>query len=268
MPELPEVEVVRAQLLRCWLRRTITQVWVGAPSYYFLTQPEDLKKKLEKRRIDDLTRHGKYLSCVFDNGGTLLFHLGMTGQVTMSFPKRDPHVHMQWRLNDGGVVTFRDVRKFGKVEWLPKGCSSPRQEKLGPDALVIDLPTFESGLSGRKIPIKQALLDQGILAGVGNIYADEALFRAKLHPLTPALTLTRGQLKKLLLEVQKLLRESIANGGSTLNDYIHPDGELGGFQNFHHVYGKAGERCPRCKATIERVTVGGRGTHFCPRCQR
>lgn len=268
MPELPEVEVVRRQLAKKWLRRTIEKVWVGKASYFFLTPPERLKRSLERRKIVALTRHGKYLSCLFDDGGTLLFHLGMTGQVTMAETPRDAHVHMQWTLSDGGVATFRDVRKFGKVEWLPSGAVSSRQEKLGPDALVIELAAFEGALKKRKAPIKQSLLDQGVLAGVGNIYADEALFRARVHPLTPSATLTPTQTKKLLKEIQDLLNESISRGGSTINDYIHPDGELGGFQNFHKVYGKDGERCPRCRGTIERIVLGGRGTHYCAGCQR
>ncbi len=268
MPELPEVEVVGRALRRAWVGRTIERVWVGPPSYFFSTPPGTLRKRLVGARVTDLSRHGKYLFATLSDESRLLLHLGMTGQLTMSAVPKDNHVHLVVHFDDGGVATFRDVRKFGKIEWLAPNTTSRREQVLGPDALGIDLPTFRGGLAKRRAPLKSLLLDQSVLAGVGNIYADEALFRAKLSPLRPGSDLRPAEAARLLECVRGILEESIASGGSTINDYLKADGELGGFQDFHRVYGKTGEPCPKCRTPIARVVLGGRSTHFCPKCQK
>lgn len=268
MPELPEVEVTRTQIARVLVGRRIESVWVGKPSYFFVTPPARLKRVLLGRVVQSLGRTGKYLHAELDDASLLVVHLGMTGQWSASGLSRTDHIQFRLGLDSGAELVFRDVRKFGKVEWVCPGGSCARLERLGPDALAIELDAFHERLQSRAIPIKSALLDQGILAGVGNIYADEALYQARLAPTRPARDLTRVEAAALLRAIRAILRASIRGGGSTINDYLKPDGELGGFQNWHKVYGKGGAPCPRCKAPIGRVVLGGRSTHFCAYCQR
>jgi formamidopyrimidine-DNA glycosylase len=267
MPELPEVEVTRRQVTRIARGTQIIAVWTSSPSYFFVTPPARLRQKLEGKSIDEIDRHGKYILLSLDDGSRLLLHLGMTGQLISEHREQD-HVHLRLQFANGHTLTFRDIRKFGKVEWIAAGKSSTRLDKLGPDALLIALEDFRTRLARRKIAIKQALLDQSILAGVGNIYADEALFSAKISPLRASHELLPKEVNRLLSEVQKVLRTSIQHGGSTINDYMKPDGELGGFQDWHRVYGRTGEPCPRCRSPISRTVLGGRSTHYCLRCQK
>lgn len=267
MPELPEVEVTRRELQAPWEGQKIRRVWTAPNNYFFLTSPRTLRARLEGRRTLGLERHGKYILAKLDDGSRLLCHLGMTGRITAEPIAQDPHVHLVLELGRGRI-TFRDVRKFGKVEWIANGASSPRLEKLGPDALAISPAVFHAALATRRAPIKASLLSQEVLAGVGNIYADEALFSAKIAPTRTSASLTPAESKRLLGIVQRLLERAIASGGSSINDYLKPSGELGGFQDFHRVYGKAGEACPRCGTVIARLVLAGRGTHHCPSCQR
>lgn len=267
MPELPEVEVVRRQLERVWVGRRIENVWAAKPSYFFVTSPRTLVANLTGKRTVALVRHGKYILAELDDSSRLLCHLGMTGQMTTRAIEHDSHVHLTLGLSGQKTVSFRDVRKFGKVEWIAPGHSSPRLDKLGPDALDATRAQLEDGFRARRVAVKSALLDQKVLAGVGNIYADEALFAARISPLRPASSLSADELTRLARQVRRILKTSVERGGSTINDYIQPDGELGGYQNWHRVYGKTGEPCPRCKAPLVRVVVGGRSSHFCPKCQ-
>jgi len=268
VPELPEVEVTRRELLPAWEGQRITGVWARQSNYFFLTPPRVLKQRLTGKKTLGLRRHGKYILAALDDGSQLLCHLGMTGRITAEPIAKDEHVHLVLELPKGKAITFRDVRKFGKVEWIAEGASSPRLDKLGPDALTIRPAEFLAALAARRAPIKTTLLSQDVLAGVGNIYADEALFAARIGPLRPAASLSSVEAKRLLGVVQRLLERAIESGGSTINDYLKPSGELGGFQDFHKVYGKTGERCPRCKGEIVRVVLGGRATHHCAHCQR
>lgn len=268
MPELPEVETVRRGLAPVLVGACIEQIYTARNSYFFVTPPKTLKARLLGRGVRDLLRHGKYLVALLDDDSKLLLHLGMTGQFVAKQLPRDEHVHIELSLSNQRHITFRDVRKFGKVEWIPKGKDSKRLTKLGPDALVTNTAWLLSKLKERKIPIKTALLDQSIWAGVGNIYADEGLYRSRVNPNRPSSSLSRAQVNALRTHIQKLLEQAIIAGGSTINDYLMPDGQLGGFQNFHHVYGKTGAPCPKCGELIQRITLGGRGTHFCARCQK
>ncbi|HXS15834.1 MAG TPA: bifunctional DNA-formamidopyrimidine glycosylase/DNA-(apurinic or apyrimidinic site) lyase [Polyangiaceae bacterium] len=268
MPELPEVETVRRQLEPVLLGARIEDVTTSRPNYFFVTPPRTLRARLLGRVVQQLTRHGKYLIAHLDNDTRLLMHLGMTGQFVAKALPKDEHVHMVVHLSKQRCLTLRDVRKFGKVEWIAAGCESERLAKLGPDALSTDPVELMGRLKTRKVAIKTALLDQNIWAGVGNIYADEGLYRARISPLKPASTLRRNQVVTLVTEIQALLGQAIAQGGSTINDYLKPDGELGGFQDFHQVYGKTGLPCPNCGSLIARVVLGGRSTHYCARCQK
>ncbi|MBW2713671.1 MAG: DNA-formamidopyrimidine glycosylase, partial [Deltaproteobacteria bacterium] len=178
------------------------------------------------------------------------------------------HTHLQFEFADGGPrVFFRDVRKFGKVAWFPPGEKDPRLAKLGPDALEITGDQLAKALVGRKLAIKSLLLNQSVLAGVGNIYADEALFHAGIDPRRSGSDLSPRECKALIKAVKRVLRRSIETGGSSISDYINPDGADGQFQDERCVYGLTGQPCSTCQSPIKRVRQGQRSTHFCPTCQ-
>jgi formamidopyrimidine-DNA glycosylase len=288
MPELPEVEVTRLHLAPAWEGTRVLEVLTGPPSYFFLTEPRELARRLRRRVTRTLHRHGKYLLAELDDGSRLLCHLGMTGQLFTAPRARgeelkatDPHVHLVLVLQGGqartsgsrtsgsreSAVVFRDPRKFGKVQWLEPGATSTRLDKMGPDALAIDARALHVALAQRSIPIKTALLDQGILAGVGNIYADEALFLARLHPTRPASSLGLEECQRLVTCLRRVLRAAIRAGGSTISDFLGADGAPGRYQQNHRVYGREQSPCPRCGAPVSRIVLGQRSAHFCPECQ-
>jgi formamidopyrimidine-DNA glycosylase len=291
MPELPEVEVTRRRLAPQLVGRTIAAVRCTGASYFFLTPPAELRRRLAGRAVTGLGRAGKYLLANLDDGSRLLLHLGMTGQLFVQGSasprlmsrtaraaltperqrafKQDRHTHLCLTFSDGGPeVWFRDVRKFGKVRWLAPGATDPRLGKLGRDALKADGATLWRASRGRKVAAKSLLLDQAVLAGVGNIYADEALFGARVHPGRPAARLTRRECDALAAALRKVLKRSIATGGSSISDYVGPGGEDGAYQDERKVYGRAGEPCPVCSTVIKRVVIGQRGSHYCAKCQR
>lgn len=271
MPELPEVEIVRRKLRPLLVGRTIRKLTTGKPSYFFLTPPKLLEQKLTGRSFVSLERHGKYLIAKLDDTSQILWHLGMTGQLLTRERKGplDVHVHLRFEFSDRGPeLLFRDVRKFGKVRWLRPGTEEPRLKKLGVDALEITGQQLFEKIRKRAAPVKTVLLDQGVLAGVGNIYADEALFVSKIRPLTAARELGKAQVDLLARNIRSILNRSIELGGSSISDYLHPDGQSGGFQQTFLVYGREGEPCTKCKQLIVRDVLGQRSTHYCPRCQR
>jgi formamidopyrimidine-DNA glycosylase len=289
MPELPEVEVTRRRIAKLLVGRKIARVITTKPSYFFLTSPGRLQRELAGRTVAKLDRHGKYLLARLDSGATLLLHLGMTGQLFGEGAKSlrllradrrsaatenprgfspDEHTHLQLEFSDRGArVFFRDVRKFGKVLLVALGKSDPRLEKLGIDALDAKGDHLFEAASVRKIPIKTLLLDQAVIAGIGNIYADEALFLARVNPLRGANRVSRDECKAIVAAAQKVMKRSIQTGGSSISDYVNPDGSDGGYQNERRVYGREGEPCPRCRTPIQRVVIAARSSHFCPSCQ-
>lgn len=267
MPELPEVEVTRRQLEPLLVGRTIARVRTGSPSYFFLTPPGRLRRRLVGRRVLALDRVGKYLLASLDDGARLLMHLGMTGQIGDA--PDDAHTHLVLGFADGGAeVRFHDVRKFGKVELLEPGAGSPRVDRLGPDALGITPALLVAASRRRRSAIKTLLLDQAVVAGVGNIYADEALFVACVRPTRRAGGVSREECRRLAYALRRILRQGIRAGGSTISDYRRPDGRPGEYQERHRVYGRTGEPCRRCRTPIRRRVIGQRSSHFCPRCQR
>jgi len=267
MPELPEVEVTRRQLGPLLVGRTIASVRTGRPSYFFLTPPGRLARRLTGRRVLALDRVGKYLLARLDDGARLLMHLGMTGQIGDA--PDDAHTHLRLDFADGGrPVRFHDVRKFGKVQLLEPGERSARVDRLGPDALGVTAHRLFAATRARRAAIKAVLLDQAVVAGVGNIYADEALFAAGIRPARRAASVTREECRRLANAVRRILRQGIRAGGSTISDYRSPDGRPGGYQERHRVYGRTGEPCRRCRTPIRRRVIGQRSSHFCPRCQR
>jgi formamidopyrimidine-DNA glycosylase len=297
MPELPEVEVTRRQLVPQLVGSTITAVHTTAPSYFFLTAPSVLRRELKGRRVTALDRHGKYLLAALDDGRRLLLHLGMTGQLFFAganslrllsstagsslVPEAQPdfapdaHTHLRLELarrerpeQAHPALYFRDARKFGKVELLARGARSERIDKLGIDALAADGSVLFDAARKRKAAIKSVLLDQSVLAGVGNIYADEALFIAGIKPTRAAYRLSRGDCQALVTAAQQVMLRSIETGGSSISDFVRPDGSDGGYQDERKVYAREGERCSRCGAIIRRKVIGQRSSFYCLRCQR
>ncbi len=291
MPELPEVEVTRRQLERLLVGREVLEVRTTGASSFFLTAPVVLRRRLRSRRVLGLERAGKYLLARLDDGGRLLLHLGMTGQLfgagatsvrllsatarSALAPERqrgfrpDRHTHLRLCFKDGGPdVFFRDVRKFGRVQLLAPGEGCLRLDRLGKDATGASGKQLYLATRGRRAAIKTLLLDQSVLAGVGNIYADEALFLAGIRPTRRAGRLSREECRTLAAAVRRVLRRAIATGGSSISDYVRPDGSDGAYQDERRVYGRTGEPCFRCQTPIRRLVLGARSAHFCPRCQR
>jgi formamidopyrimidine-DNA glycosylase len=233
-----------------------------------------LRRRLRGRRFDGLERLGKYLVATLDDGQRLLLHLGMTGQLLVSAPapaagRPDRHTHLRLGFDDHGPdVLFRDVRKFGKVQLLARGEACRRLDRLGVDALAATVDDLLCRARSRRTPIKSLLLDQSVIAGVGNIYADEALFLAGLRPSRRASRLTRQQAERLVESLEAVLRQALELGGSSFSDYIHPDGDAGSYQEEHRVYGRRGEPCSACGTPIRRTRIAQRSSHFCPSCQR
>ena len=291
MPELPEVEVTCRKITPLLVGRTVSGVHTTADSYFFLTSPSELKRRLKTRTVSALLRYGKYLVAELDDGSKLLLHLGMTGQLFVQGStslrllsstsratlkpedqtafKPDSHTHLRLAFSDGGPeVWFRDVRKFGKVKWIAPGKSDVRLDKLGPDALQATGDILWQASRKRATAAKNLLLDQSVLAGVGNIYADEALFLSGVRPTRKAGKLTRRECDALAANIRKVMQRSIDTGGSSISDYISPDGEDGAYQDERMVYARKDEPCKVCGTPVKKITVGQRGTHYCPRCQR
>lgn len=291
MPELPEVEVTRARIAPVLVGRRIAHVHTTKRSYFFLTPPERLRAGLAGRRVVDLERVGKYLVAPLDDGQRLVLHLGMTGQLfaegatsvrLLSAAARaslapesqrafapDAHTHLRIDFEDGGAgVVFRDVRKFGKVLLLAAGEKTVRLERLGVDALRVTGADLAAAARTRRAAVKTLLLDQSVVAGAGNIYADEALFLSGIRPARGAHRVTRRQYEALAGALRRVLLRSIETGGSSISDYVAPDGSDGAYQDERRVYAREGEPCGACGSLIRRLVIGQRSAHFCPRCQR
>jgi formamidopyrimidine-DNA glycosylase len=274
VPELPEVETIRTRLEPGLVGRTFERVVITDPRLTRPEPPEVVAAELEGERVQAIGRRGKYLIVEFESGRHLLIHLRMTGNVlhpARSAPDADPHRRAVVRLDDGSDVTYRDVRRFGTWELLEPGELDEyfAARRLGGEPLDRGFTTKALGraFAGRRAPVKAALLDQRAAAGVGNIYADEALWRARIHPLRPAGSLSPEEVAALRKAVREALRTGIARQGATLRDYRRPDGGRGSMQDRFCVYGRAGEPCLRCGTPIEKIRAGGRGTWFCPHCQ-
>lgn len=267
MPELPEVETIRAQLASRLEGRTFVHVEILDPR---LTRPYDLfevAEELEGDTVVSVERRGKYLLVRLESGLGLLVHLRMTGSFGFSPVS---HERAVLELDDGSRLGYRDVRRFGTWLVLEADDLEPYlAAKNGPEPLG---PRFTSAwlaeqLARRQAPVKAVLLDQRVVAGLGNIYADETLWRARLSPLRPAKALTPEEVARLHRAIRASLRAGIERQGSTLRDYAAPDGSSGSMQEEFRVYGRDGLPCPRCGTPIAKARVGGRGTWFCPRCQ-
>jgi formamidopyrimidine-DNA glycosylase len=270
MPELPEVQTVVA-FLDARLRGAVVESVRLARRDIVKGSPRSLQRALMSKTLRRVRRHGKRIICELTPDTELNFHLGMTGNllvVSRDEPLLD-HTHLRIQfVGQSHELRFRDPRRFGGV-WLGNGRSRHGgrfSHAQGPDALDVRLPEFRRIVERRR-QIKALLLDQQVIAGLGNIYCDESLFRARLHPLTPASDLDRAEVATLHRSIRSVLKQAIAAGGSSLRDYRNADGEPGWFRVRHRVYDREGEPCRRCRTPIERVVVASRSSWFCPRCQ-
>ena len=289
MPELPEVETIARGLASRVTGDVIESVWLGSKPEPLKSTASEIVATLESKRIGAVHRVGKHIVFDLENGrrasslvkrksrqksskasrppsntAQWIVHLGMTGRMLVCGPDQalEKHTHAVAKLASGRELRFVDPRRFGRLS-VAHGFEAP-----GSEPLEVELDAFIRLFHGRKTPIKSALLNQKLLRGVGNIYADESLFRSGVRPRRRAASLTRKELVLLYAAVQEVLKEAIALGGSSVSDYVGADGEEGFFQLQHRVYGREGEPCLVCKTPIKRVVIAGRSSHYCPNCQK
>jgi formamidopyrimidine-DNA glycosylase len=281
MPELPEVETVARGLRQTVLGRRILSVTLGKTD--FIDDPAALEQHLPGRQIEAVERYGKFMllrlssvagaSIASANGdaapASLLVHLGMTGQLAPA-PAGQPlqkHTHVCLLLDDGRELRYTDARRFGRIAYLDKAMLSGELTGFGADPLEVSKEEFADRICGRRARIKALLLDQSVLRGVGNIYADESLWRARIHPARIGATLSRKEAETLRRGLQEILQKAITLRGSSISDFLDAEGEPGEYQRHHRAYGREGETCCRCKTPVRRGIVAGRSSYFCPRCQ-
>ena len=280
MPELPEVETVRLGLAGALEGERLVRVEARRPDLRF-PLPQGFERALSGRKVTAVERRGKFLLIRLDGELTLITHLGMSGRFRIFAvppPALERHDHIIFETDEGVTVRFNDPRRFGFMDIVDTGALGrhPLLAALGPEPLTdeFDGPALAAGLKGRRTPIKAALMDQSVVAGLGNIYASEVLFRAGLSPRRKAATVQGGRARKLVYAIKTVLTEAIAAGGSSFRDHRRPDGELGYFQHAWAVYGRAGLACPDCTCDavrtggIRRITQAGRATFYCAKKQR
>jgi formamidopyrimidine-DNA glycosylase len=274
MPELPEVETIRLKLEPHLVGRRFDRVEIADPRLVRPFEPQAVAAELEGERVSGVERRGKYLVVRFESGRALLIHLRMTGSLrhaTRGAMHDDRHRRAVVNLDDGSDVAYRDVRRFGTWLLLEPGELEPYLgQRVGVEPLGrgFNVRWLAQRLHGRRAPLKAALLDQRTVAGLGNIYVDEALWRAGIHPLRSADSLEPDELARLTRAVKEALRAGVRRQGASLRDYSTPDGGRGSMQDRFHVYGRTGEPCHRCGTPIDKIRAGGRGTWYCPQCQR
>ncbi|MGH8950310.1 MAG: bifunctional DNA-formamidopyrimidine glycosylase/DNA-(apurinic or apyrimidinic site) lyase [Acidimicrobiia bacterium] len=276
MPELPEVEITRRHLDEAMTGRKLTEVKTShaRTARYNSGGPDEVDQRLEGRLVLEVRRKGKFLAAPLDDGQTLVAHLGMSGRFTVGDPSEEEpaHTHFRATLDEGTEVRFIDPRTFGFVAvFTDDEIAGSGLARLGPDAWDTTPATeaLAAVLAKRTAPIKALLLDQVVVSGLGNIYADEALFLAHIHPLRPGRDISEDELESLLTAVREVLGSAIDNGGTSLSDltYLLPDGRAGENMEELLVYGRAELPCPECGTPIERIVIRNRSSHFCPNCQ-
>jgi formamidopyrimidine-DNA glycosylase len=272
MPELPEVETIARGLAKRVRGDVVESVWIGQRRQPLKSRPAEIVRVLEGASIAAVRRVGKHIVFDLERTGVAtsrdqwIVHLGMTGRVLVASASDEmaKHTHAVVRLRSGRELRYVDPRMFGKL-------SVARGEGFaaaGREPLDVEFVTFAALFRGRRTPIKSALLNQKLLSGIGNIYADESLARAGVRPRRQAAKVTRAELQRLYAAMRQVLAEAIAAGGSSVSDYVDADGEEGFFQLEHRVYGREGEPCRICRTAIRRIVIGGRSSHFCPKCQK
>lgn len=269
MPELPEVETIANGLNKRVAGDVIESVWIGSRKQPLKSSPQEIARVLEGARIERVQRVGKHIVAFLKNGkgaAEWVIHLGMTGRMLVTEPSQEieKHTHLIAKLASGRELRFVDPRMFGKLRVLAGGSF----KAPGTEPINADKEHFVKLFKGRKTPIKSALLNQALLSGIGNIYADESLFRAGIRPRRRAASLSRADLLRLYDAIQDVLAEAVALGGSSVSDYVDADGEEGFFQLQHRVYQRTDQPCLVCKTPVKRVVISGRSSHYCPKCQK
>jgi formamidopyrimidine-DNA glycosylase len=267
MPELPEVETIKNELSPWVVGQSFTQVTIFDAKVVCGDSAQEVRRGLVGQKIESLERRGKYLIFHLSNGRSLIIHLRMTGVLLLDPKEVDRYARAVFHLSNGQRLVFRDRRRLGLM-WLVDDADTV-VGKLGPEPLdrKFTPAVLEQRLSRHHIPVKAALLDQCIVAGIGNMYADEALFTARIHPLRKADDLSSQEVRTLHHSIHRILRAAIGSKGASVDTYVRPEGELGTAHSDFKVAHKGGESCPICGSTIERVVVQNRGTYFCPECQ-
>jgi formamidopyrimidine-DNA glycosylase len=269
MPELPEVETIARGLNKRVAGDTIRSLWIGNKSNLLKSPAAEIARVLEGARVARVGRVGKHIVVSLERPqgpAEWVIHLGMTGRVLVCEPGAElaKHTHLIAQLESGRELRFVDPRRFGKLQVFSK----PTFAAPGAEPMDADKERFISLFKKRKTPIKSALLNQSLLSGIGNIYADESLFRAGIRPRRRAASLTRADLLRLHNAIQEVLAEAISAGGSSVSDYVDSNGDEGFFQLQHRVYQRTGEPCLVCRTPIKRVVLAGRSSHYCPKCQK
>ena len=288
MPELPEVETIKRELEKAVLGKRITEVCVHNPKVIRQPSVDKFKKELTGVTIKNILRKAKVLILELSNGKSLVIHLKMTGQLVLRLPlstspERVPpkagrveglvypgnakQSRVSFKLSDGKMLDFNDQRLFAELRLLDDWHNLKFIQGLGPEPFDITVEQFKEMLRKKKTKIKPLLMDQTFISGVGNLYAAEALFRAKIHPERPAASLSDRETKILFKEIKNTLSEAIHYKGSSVDQYVQLSGRPGDYMKYHKVYGREGKPCLVCKALIKRISLGGRGTYFCPKCQ-
>ncbi len=273
MPELPEVETIANGVHARIHGQVIQSIWTSNKPQTFKSPPDEIATVLTGSRIDRVYRVGKTVVLDLSHAeqpAQFLVHLGMTGRLLVSTPDTPipPHTHAVLSLSGGKELRFVDARRFGRLSVVAQSSEAARYAGPGAEPLTIPLEDFIALFRNRKTPIKAALLNQSLLHGVGNIYADESLFHSGIRPRRHAARLTRAELTRLRAALIDVLQQAIQLGGSSVSDYVDADGVAGFFQLHHHAYSRTGQPCRICATPIKRIVVAGRSTHFCPTCQK
>ena len=272
MPEMPEVETVRRTLLPLIKGKTIKEVTVWYPKI-ITGDAKEFAKQLTGKKIENIERYAKYLLIRLSDNLTIVSHLRMEGKYRLVKinTKKDKHDHVQIVFKDNSALRYNDVRKFGRMQLIKTGTEKEKTgiSKLGaePNSAAFTVSYLQNGLARKKKNIKNTLLDQSIVAGLGNIYVDEVLWETKIHPLSQANTIPAEKISQLHDNINSLIELAIAERGTTIHTYLDANGKTGGFQKMLQVYGHKGEPCVRCGTPLEKIKVNGRGTTFCPKCQ-
>ncbi|WP_223897152.1 DNA-formamidopyrimidine glycosylase [Lactobacillus huangpiensis] len=272
MPEMPEVETVRRTLLPLIKGKTIKEVTVWYPKI-ITGDAKEFARQLTGKKIENIDRYAKYLLIRLSDNLTIVSHLRMEGKYRLVKinTKKDKHDHVQIVFKDNSALRYNDVRKFGRMQLIKTGTEREKTGigKLGvePNSAAFTVSYLQNGLARKKKNIKNTLLDQSIVAGLGNIYVDEVLWETKIHPLSQANTIPAEKIVQLHDNINSLIELAIAERGTTIHTYLDANGKTGGFQKMLQVYGRKGEPCVRCGTPLEKIKVNGRGTTFCPKCQ-
>jgi len=266
MPELPEVETIKRELEKTILHKKISQVCIETPKIIRQAKPAQFKKALEGATIKQVLRRAKALIVELSNGQALLIHLKMTGQLI--YPGSGKNARVIFKFSDGSQLDFRDQRMFAEIHLLRQWQEFPFIKNLGPEPFQISLEEFKAMLAGKNTQIKPLLMDQTFISGIGNLYAAEALFRARIHPQRRANSLLDKEKEILFKEIKDTLNQAIKYKGSSVDQYLQLSGQPGGYVKYHKVYDREGKPCLVCKTPIKRITQAGRGTYFCSKCQR